>query len=69
MNARQILQTLVTFGLLMPLPAGAGEVVDLVPDERASWGATNIFAPITGLFLGGPGYWYSAGSKRASATR
>jgi hypothetical protein len=34
--------------------------VDLVPDERASWSATNIFAPITGLFLGGPGYWYRA---------
>jgi hypothetical protein len=60
MSARQILQTVVAFGLLMPLPAGAREVVDLVPDERASWGATNIFAPITGLFLGGPNYWYKA---------
>jgi len=60
MSARQILQTLIAFGLLMPQPAGAEEVVDLVPDERASWGAANIFAPITGLFLGGPGYWYSA---------
>lgn len=60
MSARQILQTLVTFGLLIPLSAAAGEVVDLVPDERASWGATNFFAPITGLFLGGPGYWYKA---------
>jgi hypothetical protein len=60
MSARHILLILVAVGLLMPLRAGAGEVVDLVPDERASWGATNIFAPITGLFLGGPNYWYKA---------
>ena len=60
MSARQILQIAVVFGLLMPLPAVAREVVDLVPDERASWGETNIFAPITGLFLGGPNYWYKA---------
>jgi hypothetical protein len=29
-----------------------------VPEERASWSLTNVFAPITGLLLGGPGYWY-----------
>jgi hypothetical protein len=39
--------------------AGA-EVVELIPTERSAWGATNLFAPITGFFLGGPGYWYSA---------
>ncbi len=50
-------------GLLLAalLLAGAAraETVELIPDKRASWGPTNLFAPITGLFLGGPGYWYS----------
>jgi hypothetical protein len=31
-----------------------------VPQDRAGWSLTNVFAPITGLFLGGPGYWYDA---------
>ena len=30
-----------------------------MPDDRAGIGPANFFAPITGLFLGGPGYWYS----------
>jgi hypothetical protein len=34
------------------------EIIDLVPDERASWTPTNLFAPVTSLFLGGPSYWY-----------
>jgi hypothetical protein len=59
-NARHVLQSLLLSCLLAPLPASAGEVVDLVPDERAAWGAANVFAPITGLFLGGPNYWYKA---------
>jgi hypothetical protein len=44
--------------LLLPLPAAAVEVVELIPDERASFSSSNVFAPITGLFMGGPGYWY-----------
>jgi hypothetical protein len=36
----------------------SAETVELVPDDRPSWTVTNLFAPITGLFLGGPGYWY-----------
>jgi hypothetical protein len=39
--------------------AARAETIELIPDKRASWGPTNLFAPITGLFLGGPGYWYS----------
>jgi hypothetical protein len=35
------------------------EVVELIPSDRSAWTATNLFAPITGFFLGGPGYWYS----------
>ena len=39
--------------------AHGGETVELVPPERPSWSLTNFFAPITGLFLGGPSYWYA----------
>jgi hypothetical protein len=46
-----------------PLPAAAEdeepEVVELQPDDPAGFSGTHLFAPITGLFLGGPGYWYS----------
>jgi hypothetical protein len=35
------------------------EVVELIPEDRAGATASHFFAPITGLFLGGPGYWYS----------
>jgi len=45
-------------GLAAPL-AAAGETVELAPTERPSWSLTNLFAPITGLFLGGPSYWYA----------
>jgi hypothetical protein len=48
--------------LLFAGPAHAGdelEEVELIPEDRAGVGAANFFAPITGLFLGGPGYWYS----------
>lgn len=34
------------------------DIVDLSPDVDASWSLRNVFAPITGLFMGGPGYWY-----------
>jgi len=33
--------------------------VELIPDDRAGIGPANFFAPITGFFLGGPGYWYT----------
>jgi hypothetical protein len=54
--------------LALPLVAGARasadeavepETIVLQPDDRAGWSMRNVFAPITGLFLGGPGYWYS----------
>jgi len=38
--------------------AAARETVDLIPAKRASWTIGRLFAPITGLFLGGPSYWY-----------
>lgn len=50
--------------LALSLAGGAGaeeveaEVVELIPDQPASWSARSVFAPITGFFMGGPGYWY-----------
>jgi hypothetical protein len=52
----------------LPVHASAGDgksskleydVVELIPQDPPTWSLTNLFAPITGLFLGGPGYWYS----------
>jgi hypothetical protein len=46
-----------------PLSAAAEdeelEIVELQPDDPAGFSGTHLFAPITGLFLGGPGYWYA----------
>ena len=33
------------------------ETVELIPEDRAGWTAGDLFAPIGGLLLGGPGYW------------
>jgi hypothetical protein len=34
------------------------ETLELIPEDPPAFTVNNIFAPITGLFLGGPGYWY-----------
>jgi hypothetical protein len=44
------------------------ETIELIPEDRAGWTATNLFAPITGLFLGGPGYWYSPRKVKIETT-
>jgi hypothetical protein len=61
MSATRPLCALLVATSLLAAKASAEELetVELVPDERAGWTATNLFAPITGFFLGGPGYWYS----------
>jgi hypothetical protein len=53
--------TLAVVLLLVAAPAASEELtsVELIPDDRAGWTLTNLFAPVTGFFLGGPGYWYS----------
>ena len=36
------------------------DVVELIPDEPPAWTPNNLFAPVTGFFLGGgPSYWYA----------
>jgi hypothetical protein len=51
---------LLAIGLVAAPAAVAREVVELIPEQVASVSATHIFAPITGFFMGGHGYWYSA---------
>jgi hypothetical protein len=43
-------------------------VVELVPQEPPKWSPTNLFAPITGFFLGGPGYWYGERTVEVETT-
>jgi hypothetical protein len=35
------------------------ESVELEPSQGPHWSWTHVFAPLTGLFRGGPGYWYA----------
>ena len=44
------------------------DTIELIPEDRAGWTVTNLFAPITGLFMGGPGYWYSDRKIRVETT-
>jgi len=39
--------------------AAAPETIDLTPAQRSGWRIERLFAPITGLFMGGPSYWYA----------
>jgi hypothetical protein len=53
--------------LLLPAPPAPAtptaqddfDEVELIPADPPSWTPNNLLAPITGLFLGGPGYWYA----------
>jgi hypothetical protein len=48
------------FLILLSAQSTAAErtTIDLIPSDRPSWGIANLFAPITGWFMGGPSYWY-----------
>jgi hypothetical protein len=62
MAAQRSLRFRLFVCLVLAAPAFADseklETVSLIPEDRAGWSATNLFAPVTGLFMGGPGYWY-----------
>ena len=59
MNATLVIVAALLVGLAPVTATGVEpEIVELVPEDRASWGAAQFFAPVTGLFMGGPGYWY-----------
>jgi hypothetical protein len=49
-------------------PPADFNVVELAPQEPPKWSPTNLVAPITGLFLGGPGYWYGERTVEVETT-
>jgi hypothetical protein len=60
------LSIVATFAVVAPIGAQTDAprsdrrvVVELAPHDPPSWSWTRVFAPVTGLFLGGPGYWYA----------
>lgn len=44
------------------------DIVDLRPEDPAGFSMRNVFAPITGLFMGGPGYWYDVREIKIDTT-
>jgi hypothetical protein len=44
--------------IALPTAAAERETIELIPTKRPSWTIERLFAPITGLFRGGPSYWY-----------
>jgi len=61
--------------LLAVTPAAEGaesdaelDVVELIPEDRAGVGGAQVFAPISGLFMGGPGYWYGERKIKVETT-
>jgi hypothetical protein len=45
-------------GAAQPPAATEYTTIELVPEDAPKWSPNNLIAPITGLFHGGPGYWY-----------
>ncbi|MBW2494369.1 MAG: hypothetical protein JRE43_06425, partial [Deltaproteobacteria bacterium] len=53
MAKTRLIRLLLLAFIALPAPAAAREVVELIPAQRSSWTIGRVFAPITGLFLGG----------------
>ena len=60
MTAWRPLASLLLVSLLVAgtLRAEELETVELIPHDRAGWSARDLFAPLSGLLRGDPGYWY-----------
>lgn len=58
MRSIRLLPLLVLVLAFPARPQEEIETIDLIPEDRASWSASNLFMPITGLFMGGPGFYY-----------
>ena len=61
MEARDVMdRVLIACVAVFAASAAAEEFaeIELIPDKPASWHAGRVFAPLTGLFRGGLGYWY-----------
>jgi hypothetical protein len=43
-------------------------VIELIPTDSPPWRVSNLFAPVSGLFLGGSDYWYAARTIEINTT-
>ena len=59
---------LITLVLATRVAAAEEETVELIPDDRAGWSASNLLAPIRGLLRGDPDYWYEPRYLRVDTT-
>ena len=58
MAKTRLIELLLLSLIALTANAAERETVELFPTKRSSWTIERLFAPITGLFRGGPGYWY-----------
>ena len=58
MAKTRLIEFLLLTLIALPATAAEREIVELIPTKRSSWTIERLFAPITGLFRGGPSYWY-----------
>jgi hypothetical protein len=58
MAKTRLIELLLLTILALPATAAKREIIELIPAKRSSWTIERLFAPITGLFRGGPSYWY-----------
>jgi hypothetical protein len=58
MAKTRLIELLLLTLIALPATAAKREIIELIPAKRSSWTIERLFAPITGLFRGGPSYWY-----------
>jgi hypothetical protein len=58
MAKRRLVELLLLTLIALPAAAAERESIELIPTENSGWTIERLFAPITGLFMGGPSYWY-----------
>jgi len=58
MAKTRLIKLLLLMLIALPATAAEREIIELIPTKRSSWTIERLFAPITGLFRGGPSYWY-----------
>jgi hypothetical protein len=63
------------FALCLAVPSAARceeplepEVIDMSPDDAVGWSLRNVAAPVSAIFQGGLGYWYSQRSIEVDTT-
>ena len=58
MAKTRLIELLLLTLIALPATAEKRAIIELIPTKRSGWTIERLFAPITGLFRGGPSYWY-----------